>query len=63
VDEALRVNTINGAYATAEEAIKGSISSGKLADYVVLAEDLHTIDAGKIKDIKVVSTVTGGTTV
>jgi predicted amidohydrolase YtcJ len=63
VDEALRVNTINGAYATREEAIKGSISSGKLADYVVLAEDLHTIDAEKIKDIKVVSTVTGGTTV
>jgi predicted amidohydrolase YtcJ len=63
VDEALRVNTINGAYATREEAIKGSISIGKLADYVVLAEDLHTIDAGKIKDIKVVSTVTGGTTV
>jgi predicted amidohydrolase YtcJ len=63
VDEALRVNTINGAYATREEAIKGSISTGKLADYVVLADDPHTIDPGKIKDIKVVSTVTGGTTV
>jgi hypothetical protein len=63
VDEALRVNTINGAYATREETIKGSITVGKLADYVVLAEDPHTADPGKIKDIKVFSTVTGGTTV
>jgi hypothetical protein len=63
VDEALRVNTINGAYATREETIKGSITAGKLADYVVLAEDPHTVDPGKIKDIKVFSTVTGGATV
>jgi predicted amidohydrolase YtcJ len=63
VDEALRVNTINGAYATREETIKGSITAGKLADYVVLGEDPHTVDPGKIKDIKVFCTVTGGATV
>ena len=62
VDEALRVNTINGAYATHEEAIKGSITPGKLADFVVLAEDPRTVDPGKIKDIKIVRTVVGGVT-
>jgi len=63
VDEALRVNTFNGAYNSHEEAIKGSISAGKLADFVVLADDPHTVDKEKIKDVEIVRTVTGGTTV
>lgn len=62
VDEAIRINTLNGAYASHEEAIKGSISPGKLADFVVLAEDPHTVDNSKIKDIKIVRTVVGGET-
>ena len=62
VDEALRVNTLNGAYASHEEAIKGSITPGKLADFVVLAADPHSVDPAKIKDIQIVRTVTGGTT-
>ncbi len=62
VDEALRINTLNGAYASGEEAIKGSITPGKLADFVVLADDLHTVDAEKIKDIQIVRTVVGGST-
>jgi predicted amidohydrolase YtcJ len=62
VDDALRVNTINGAYASHEESIKGSISPGKLADFVILAQDLHQIDPERIKDIPVVRTVVGGVT-
>ena len=62
VDEALQVNTMNGAYASREEAIKGSITPGKLADFVVLADDPHTVDAEKIKDIQIVRTVVGGAT-
>jgi predicted amidohydrolase YtcJ len=62
VAEALQVNTLNGAYATREERVKGSITPGKLADYVMLAEDPHTIDSNKIKDIKVLRTVVGGVT-
>jgi predicted amidohydrolase YtcJ len=62
VEEALRINTLNGAYASHEEAIKGSIAPGKLADFVVLADDLHTINPEKIKDIQIVRTVVGGRT-
>jgi len=63
VEEALRVNTLNGAYNSHEEARKGSITPGKLADFVVLSDDLFTIDKSKIKDIQVVRTVVGGATV
>ncbi|HEX3703632.1 MAG TPA: amidohydrolase [Vicinamibacterales bacterium] len=63
IEEALRVNTINGAYASREEAIKGSITPGKLADFVVLADDPHAMDVEKIKDIAIVRTVVGGATV
>jgi hypothetical protein len=62
VDEALRINSFNGAYASFEEAQKGSITGGKLADYVVLAGDPHTVDPSKIKDIQIVRTVVGGKT-
>ncbi len=61
VSEAIAVNTFNGAWAEGQEKNKGSITAGKLADYVVLAEDPHTIDAEKIKDIQIVRTVVGGT--
>jgi predicted amidohydrolase YtcJ len=63
VHEALQVNTINGAFASHEEGIKGSITAGKLADFVVLAADPHSVDPNRIKDIAVVRTVTGGNTV
>jgi predicted amidohydrolase YtcJ len=60
VDDALRVNTINGAYASHEETLKGSIAEGKLADFVTLADDPHSVDPAKIKDIQIVQTVVGG---
>ena len=63
VDEALRINTLNGAFASMEESIKGSITPVKLADFVILADDLHTVDQDKIKDIQIVRTVVGGKTV
>src|SRR5271166_4929879 len=63
LDEAIRVNTLNGAYNSHEENIKGSITAGKLADYVVLAEDLYSIPVDRIKDVQIVRTVVGGKTV
>lgn len=63
VEEALRVNTLIGAYNSHEEASKGSITPGKLADFVVLSDDLFTVDKEKIKDIQIVRTVVGGSTV
>ena len=63
VDEALKVNTFNGAWNSHEESLKGSISVGKLADFVIMAEDMHTIDVERIKDIQIVRTVVGGETV
>jgi predicted amidohydrolase YtcJ len=63
LDEAIKVNTLNGAYNSREEKDKGSITTGKLADFVVLADDLHAMDPAKIKDVKIVRTVVGGKTV
>ena len=62
VDEALVVATINGAYASFEEGVKGSITAGKYADFVMLAEDPHDVDPDRIKEIKVARTVVGGKT-
>lgn len=62
VDDAVRVNTLNGAYNAHEEDRKGSITPDKLADFVVLADDPYTSDPEKIKDIEIVRTVVGGST-
>jgi hypothetical protein len=58
--EAIRINSLNGAWAAKEEAIKGSLTAGKLADYVVLAEDPTAVKAERIKDIPILETVVDG---
>jgi predicted amidohydrolase YtcJ len=61
--DALRIATINNARLTFEEAAKGSIEPGKLADFAVLAEDIMTVPAKRIEQMKVLTTVVGGKTV
>jgi predicted amidohydrolase YtcJ len=58
--EALQVETINNAYLTFEERIKGSIEPGKLADLVVLPEDILSCPAKNIEKMTVAMTMVGG---
>jgi len=60
VEEALRVATINGAHASFEEKLKGSIEVGKLADLVVLGRDPLREDPGSLVTIAVERTMVGG---
>ena len=59
VEEAIKVWTLDGAYATFEERIKGSISPGKLADFSVLRKDPRKVARDTIKDIVVDATYVG----
>ena len=60
VEEAIKVGTLHGAYASYEEDIKGSVTQGKLADLVVLEKDPTAVDPSTLIDIKVERTMTGG---
>lgn len=58
--EALEMYTLQGAYASFEEEVKGSISPGKLADLVVLTDSPVQIDPEGIKEIQVMATILDG---
>ncbi len=60
VPEAVHAYTIGSAYAEGEEKIKGSIAPGKLADLVVLTEDIFHIDPVEIENTRVDMTVFDG---
>jgi hypothetical protein len=60
IDEAIRVGTLHGAYASFEEKLKGSIEPGKLADLVVLGRDPTRADPMSIVEIPVERTMAGG---
>jgi predicted amidohydrolase YtcJ len=60
VAEALEAYTMGSAYAEFQEKEKGSISTGKLADMVLLSEDIFSIAPEKIRDVRVMKTFVGG---
>ncbi len=60
VEDAVYAYTLGAAYASFEETVKGSITPNKLADFVVLSEDIFTINPDQIKDVKVEMTFVDG---
>lgn len=60
VPEAIRAYTINPAFASHEEAIKGSITAGKLADLVVVSRDILKAKPKELLEARVVTTIFGG---
>jgi len=59
-EQALKMYTINNAFATFEKSLKGSLEIGKLADLVVLSDDFLTCSIDQIKDIESELTIVGG---
>lgn len=60
VAEAVEAFTMGSAYAEFQEKEKGSLTVGKLADMVILSDDIFAIDPAKIRDVKVLKTFVGG---
>ena len=60
VEEAICTYTINGAWQDHQEDVKGSIEAGKLADFVVIGEDILAVDPHDISDIPIWMTIVGG---
>jgi predicted amidohydrolase YtcJ len=60
VAEAVEAYTMGSAYAEFQEKEKGSITPGKLADIVLVSDDIFSIDPSKIRDATVLKTIVGG---
>jgi predicted amidohydrolase YtcJ len=60
LETSLRAYTVNNAWAEGEEAAKGMLRAGMLADFVMIDRDLFAIPAAQIKDARVLLTVVGG---
>ena len=60
LQEAIEAYTMGSAYAEFQEREKGSITAGKLADFVILSDDLFKIPPAAIKDVRVEATFVGG---
>ena len=60
VEEAVYAYTMGSAYCSFEENIKGSITPNKLADIVILSDDIFSIDPNRIKDVEIDKTIIDG---
>jgi predicted amidohydrolase YtcJ len=63
LDAALRAFTQGAAYAAFEEEVKGTIAPGRLADFVILADDPRAVAPGALHAVRVLSTWVGGVAV
>jgi predicted amidohydrolase YtcJ len=60
VEEALRMYTVDAAYSSCEENVKGSIEDGKLADLTILSNDPLAVPMDELKDVNVEMTIIDG---
>ncbi len=60
VDEAVRAYTVGSAFAEFQEKVKGTIDVGKLADLVVLSDNIFVLDPSRIRDVRALLTIVNG---
>ena len=60
VAETIKAFTWGSAYGEFQDNVKGTIEPGKFADFVILSDDIFTVDPTRIRGVKVVSTVVNG---